>query len=397
MDRESGARSDAPRTVEARWATPGSSVPPSDPHQLADLRAQHLLDALAHEAAGTAHDINLVLEAGLVVAGGLLEECAANDPRREALEAVVSALRRSGQLSAGLVEPIGGTALRPEVVALRKLAREVTQVVHRTAPPAVTVELQCRAGLTQVWVDPARIFPALLAVCQNAIEAMPLGGRLRVAVMPIPAKNGAPSKVGIVVADDGYGMEQATLDRACDPYFSTKRQHVGLGLSRVHRAVADARGELRIESCVGKGTKVSMIFPAAEAPQEEAPKPLSGRRVLLVDSEPGAVTTAAQLLTELGCQVVAVTSGREALRRFESDPSLFDLVMLDPGCAEMSGMMFLSRVLNVRPDLRVMLVSSSGHVSMPGSVLSHPRVAMIRKPFDVKRTEDTLLKLFAGE
>lgn len=370
------------------------------------------------------HQVSALLRTALAAAQKIAIELPPGDQRREELEALANALQRSSDLTSSLLYPVLGVPVQKECVALRALTRELVQLLRHAAPPSVIIDLQCRAGVTQVWADPAHLSAALHAICLNSIQAMPEGGRMKICVAPVPDEHGVPCKVGVLISDEGGGMDEATRERVFEAFFTTKTDAEGLGLTHAAAAIKEAQGEISIESKPGHGTQVTLFFPAAEAGTEtlaslqpprqrrttSAPIPqqkkavtavggkkavLDRRRALVVDNNPHAAEETSRVLESLGMEVIAVNSAREALKRFEAESATLDVVVLDPGQAEISGILFLSRILAVRPDIRVLFLSEGGHVSMPGSVLSHPRVSLIKKPLDARRAEEVLSRLFA--
>jgi CheY-like chemotaxis protein len=202
-----------------------------------------------------------------------------------------------------------------------------------------------------------------------------------------------------MVRDDGCGMDKATLDRVFEPFFTTKApgQGVGLGLSVVHGIMQNHGGAITVYSEPGKGTAFHLYFPAAagEAAAEPGPMPAevaraSGERVLFVDDEEALVFLAERTLQRMGYRVSGHTDPLRALEAFRSQPGEFDVVVTDLSMPGMSGADLARALLELRPD--VPIVMTSGYVRAE-DVESARRLgirAVILKPNTVEELGATL-------
>jgi CheY-like chemotaxis protein/two-component sensor histidine kinase len=278
---------------------------------------------------------------------------------------------------------------------------DVAEVIHgmadlvaSTTGPQIKVALEVEPDLPMALADANQLEMAILNLAVNARDAMPEGGTLRIAVrsgvvgLEQSAIAAAPGHyVRLSVADSGVGMDEATLARAVEPFFSTKGvgRGTGLGLSMVHGLTAQLGGALTIQSRPGQGTRVELwlpvaapdvragLAPARAVEQEAAPR--SSGTVLLVDDEDLVRATAAEMLAELGYVVVEASSADEAMRLLGQGLSP-DLVVTDHLMPGLTGTELARLLRTERPELPVLIVS--GYADMDGIAPDLPRLT---KPF----------------
>jgi CheY-like chemotaxis protein len=235
---------------------------------------------------------------------------------------------------------------------LERTLSERIEVVTTLAPEACTVE-----------ADRAQLESALLNIAVNARDAMSDGGRLEIRTAPV-VDDERGEMIALSVSDSGTGMDEDTLGRAFEPFFTTKLtgKGTGLGLSQVYGFASQSGGEVRIDSTPGRGTIVTLLLPRRGTAKEPAPAAASkslrrGRtgRILLVEDNVDVGEFAAQLLGELGHEVVHVASGEEALERARNQA--FDLVFTDVVMPGMSGLDLAGQLAARRPDLPVILTT----------------------------------------
>jgi len=203
------------------------------------------------------------------------------------------------------------------------------------------------------------------------------------------------------VSDNGCGMDKATLERIFDPFFTTKPagHGTGLGLSTVHGIMRGHEGAITVYSQPGKGTTFRLYFPAAadtaaevEVPQREIARG-RGERVLYVDDEDTLVRLGTRILRRLGYEITGCTDPAEALQAFRSNPRAFDVIVTDLSMPGMSGFDLARGLLEIRPDVPV--VMTSGYLR-PEDQETAARVgirALILKPNTVEELGSVLDKL----
>jgi CheY-like chemotaxis protein len=162
--------------------------------------------------------------------------------------------------------------------------------------------------------------------------------------------------VRLCVTDTGHGMEERTLSRIFEPYFTTKEQGegTGLGLYVVHGIVKQFNGWMDVSSLPAQGTTFTLFFPQVETEVRAEPAagnthPTGGETILLVDDDAHLVDTMGEMLASLGYRVIPATSAVDALRIFEEVPDNFDLVVTDQTMPGMTGERLIFRLRGIRP------------------------------------------------
>jgi CheY-like chemotaxis protein len=224
----------------------------------------------------------------------------------------------------------------------------------------------------------------------NARDAMPHGGSITISAMPERIRQHptlAPGNyVRLAVADTGEGMDEATLARATEPFFTTKGvgKGTGLGLSMVHGLTAQSGGWLTLNSRPGAGTQVELWLPVATAElagsvaAQAGVEPAAAERrlvVLAVDDDSLVLTNTAAILDDLGHEVIVASSGKEGLEALRGRPDI-DLIISDEVMPNMTGSRFAEIVRDAHPDMPVII--TSGYVEAPDTKMGLPRPA---KPF----------------
>ena len=358
------------------------------------LRDQFLaaqkMEAIGTLAGGVAHDINNVL-AGIL---SLAELCRDEAPPgiREDLEQIVASCQRGAALTRNLLAFSRRRPASQGPLRIDQVAHGVTALLHRTLPKRVELVTHL-ADDAVVLGDGDQLTQAVVNLCTNAVDAIDDRGRIslftRRAELTADAADALhlpPGRYAVIaVADTGAGMDEATLARAVEPFFSTKGigQGTGLGLSMVHGLAAQLGGSMRISSRVGAGTSVDLWLPlssdspAAVQPDEEIGPHADGRSgtVLLVDDEPLIRMSTADMLGEMGYSVTEAASGEEALEIVEAglEPAILITDQLMPG---ITGTELVLRVRQLSPATIVLIIS--GYAEVEGIAPNLPRLT---KPF----------------
>ncbi len=267
----------------------------------------------------------------------------------------------------------------------------MTEMLRRSLGPTILIVSEFQPGLAATRVDPNQLELALLNLSLNARDAMPHGGRLTIgarveAVAAGNARGLLPgSYVCVSVSDTGTGMDEMTLKRATEPFFTTKGlgKGTGLGLSMVHGFAAQSGGATRLSSQPGSGTTVEMWLPVAErdAPMRPValkpamPTGTQRRRILLVDDDPLVMASTTAMLEDLGHSVVQATSAVAALTILRSDAAM-DLVLTDHAMPGLTGTELARLIHQSWPRLPVILVT--GYPELPKDEQGLP---WLTKPF----------------
>jgi PAS domain S-box-containing protein len=350
------------------------------------LRQSQKLESMGQLTGGVAHDFNNLLTP---IIGGLdlLQRRRVGDERAlRTIEGALASAERAKTLVQRLLAFARRQPLQPKPVDVRDVVLGMVRLLESTLGPRITLELRLADNLPAARADPNQLEMALLNLALNARDAMPHGGTLRIhgdCIPESPVSASPGSQVQLSIVDTGVGMDEATLTRAVEPFFSTKGigQGTGLGLSMVHGLVAQLGGELVVESEPSKGTSVRMRLPVADSdavPIETSPdrNPHFGAgTVLLVDDEDLVRASTADMLADLGYEVVTESSGECALQRMR-DGFMPSLLVTDHLMPRMTGIELAQAALKLQPQLPVLIIS--GYAEVEGIAGDLPRLT---KPF----------------
>jgi PAS domain S-box-containing protein len=349
------------------------------------------LEAIGQLTGGVAHDFNNLLTA-IIGSLELVQKRVDGQPRVKAL--VVNALQ-AAQRGATLTQRMLAFARRQELEAeptdIRTLVSGMADLLDRSLGSAIHIVIRFTPAIGQVMLDRNQLEMALLNLAVNARDATPAGGEL---VLEAREETLAPGNVFALepgryavlsVIDQGTGMDEATLTRATEPFYTTKGpgKGTGLGLSMVHGLAEQLGGRLHLVSAPGKGTTASLWLPVMTRPPAAEPAPLREPAVpeiapisiLAVDDDALVLINTAAMLEDRGHRVAIAYSGSEALELLKRET--FDLLITDQGMPGMTGAELIEQAQRLYPGLPIVL--ATGYAELPpGAALSVPRIA---KPF----------------
>jgi len=268
---------------------------------------------------------------------------------------------------------------------LNAAVREAVTLLERTTLQKIHLEVDLAPDLMVLRGDPAALGHALMNLCVNAVDAMPDGGNLT-----LRTRNHHDAMVVLEVVDTGSGMPKEVLDKALDPFFTTKPmgKGTGLGLPIVFGTVKAHHGKMEIQSEPGQGTQVRLYLPAYKP---ECPEvwPIVERRsipvaktlnILLVDDDELIQHAVHRILRVMGHTVTTVCGGKKAVAVIEAGLSP-DLVILDMNMPELDGAATLPRLRELIPNVPVVLATGRADQDATDLVSSYPLVTMLPKPF----------------
>ena len=349
---------------------------------LAQLFEAQKLDTIGQLTGGVAHDFNNLL---MAVTGSLelLRKRLPDDPRTARLiDNAMQGAARGAALTQRLLAFARRQELKPETVNVPQLVDGIQDLLSRALGPSIRLNQNFPEGLWDVRVDSNQLELALLNLAVNARDAMPFGGSLTIAAQgetmiagSTPASLPPGEYLCIAVSDTGTGMDETTVAKAAEPFFTTKGpgKGTGLGLSMVHGLAAQSNGALGIESKLGEGTTIKLWLPravdrleasAAPRPEIGSSKNAAPQVVLLVDDDPLVCAGTAEMLQDLGHHVIDTPSAAEAIEILKGDRQI-DLVITDFAMPLMNGIELAKKIQILRPRLQVIL--ASGYAELPDS------------------------------
>ncbi|MGG5817795.1 PAS domain-containing protein [Falsiroseomonas sp. HW251] len=379
-----------------------SQVDVTPRHQADDEqhKAQRL-DAVAQLAAGLAHDFNNALHVVLGNLGRAETRLADEQEVRRALDRA----RRGGEHVAALTRQLLAFArrsrLQPRAVSLNAVLSDCNDAFARAVGATVDLRYDLDPALPWCMADPAQLEAALLNLLSNARDATASGGRVTIrtrATIIGPRETltaGSAARPGpyvmLSVEDEGRGMEPEILERAVEPFFTTKPgRGIGLGLATVHGFGRQSGGFIEIDSAAGHGTQVRLFLPALPGTdvQQSAeptvpPGPAEARcGILVVDDTEDVLDLAVHHLATRGYEVLAARSGEEALALLHAAGGagvklLFTDIAMPGG---MNGLMLAQQARAALPGLRVLFATGySEDLATGGPAL--PGAAVLAKPY----------------
>ena len=364
------------------------------------------LDSLGQLAGGVAHDFNNLLGVVSGYASFVVNEIKARARlTREEWQGVLGdlaeiqrAAERATRLARQLLVFGRREIAQPIVLSVNELVLETERLLEGTLGQNIELVTRLAEDLSLVRIDPGQLEQVLINLAANAQSAMPDGGKLLIETENVvvdakylarhPALKPGPH-VRLRLSDTGVGMGEHVLERAFEPFFTTKPDGhgTGLGLATVHGIVAQAGGDIEIDSTPGAGTTASVLLPAVDQP---APAPARGGRpardrshptVLVVDDEDGVRELTRRILARNGYQVLVARSGNEAIRLADEHDGPIDLLVTDVVMPQMPGKEVAERITKLRSETRVLYMSGYAQPVLAAQGSLQPGVALLDKPF----------------
>ena len=346
----------------------------TDRHELeAQLRQAQKMETVGTLAGGVAHDFNNQLTGVLGHLDLLATDLGPTDPRLEHVRIARRAAERCATLTRGLLAFSRRLASHPRPTDMNGLIRETAQLLSQMLPASIRIETDFAPELPAAMVDGVQAQQVLFNLCVNARDAMPQGGRLRLATCAVEIRDherrAAEARTGrfveLTVEDTGTGIAPEVLSRIFEPFYTTKPlgEGTGLGLSMVYGIISKHQGWVEVDSALGKGAIFRVYLPVAEslAPQSGVTSsPLTtgaGELVLVVDDETVVRELCVRALTEHGYRVLEAQDGEEALALFREQHEHIRLVVLDLIMPGMSGVEVLRQIRTAGSGVRVLLTS----------------------------------------
>jgi len=364
----------------------------------AQLERAQKMETIGNLAGGVAHDFNnllLVVRVQLDLARASYED--GDDPRVE-LEGARDTIGRMQDLTTRLLAVARRQPSRPKRIDLTGHIAQTMQLVRRTMPESVQVDVALPEQPLHVVADPAQLEQVLLNLCFNARDAIETTGSVTLTLRPC-AREGGPHAC-VSVADDGHGMDAATLAKALDPFFTTKPagRGTGLGLPMVQGLVESHGGELELTSTPREGTTVTFWLPTVEPAQDEASgevalpaaAPQGEEVVLLAEDDPLVRHNVGRLLRRAGYEVVEASDGQQAVEQFRRERDAIDLVLLDVVLPLLTGREVYDELRRIDPHVPIVLTSGYSTSVVDSTWIEERGVEMLAKPYSIRTLLETI-------
>jgi NO-binding membrane sensor protein with MHYT domain/nitrogen-specific signal transduction histidine kinase len=365
------------------------------------LQQTQKLETIGQLTGGVAHDFNNLLTPIIGGLDMLRRQPGLSDRAQRVVDGALQASNKAATLVQRLLAFSRRQILQPRPVDMANILGGVRELIERSIGPTIRVEIDAEPNLV-ARVDPGQFELAILNLAVNARDAMPDGGRLTIeARAELVAENrvrglAAGRYVRISVVDTGFGMDAPTLNRAIEPFFSTKGagKGTGLGLSMVHGLAAQSNGALFLASSPGQGTRADIWLPLAEEDlMEEPTKPAlpfeahTPATILLVDDEELVRLAIGEMLRSVGYEVIEAASGAEAIRCLEREEGIA-LVVTDQIMPGLSGSALAREIAARWIGLPVMIVTG---YARPDELPTD--LPTLRKPFSAEQLAHRVAEL----
>jgi signal transduction histidine kinase/CheY-like chemotaxis protein len=372
------------------------------------LQAQKM-EALGRLAGGVAHDFNNMLGVIGSYAELLESKLEAGENLRRYCTKILDTTQRAAGLTRQLLTFSRKEIVRPMPLETANALTELAAILPRLIGEDVELLVDLRAGGTVV-IDKTHFEQVIFNIVINARDAMPGGGQIFIStedvLRPVLGAGGSVTigqYVAIRIRDTGIGMDEETRQHAFEPFYTTKEvgRGTGLGLATVYGIVQQCRGEISIESSPRKGTEVNILLPAASpgepiAPQDTGREMKRGQgNILLVEDEVELRNVNAEFLTALGYRVTCAGSGPEALELASTSPAI-DLVISDVVMPKMTGREFADRLLQLRPNTKLLYVSGYADDVILQSGVPTQGMTFLQKPYSLRQLALKVQSLLSG-
>lgn len=340
------------------------------------------LESLGLLAGGVAHDFNNLLTGILGNASLALELLNPPEPGRSLLQGVITASERAADLTRQLLAYAGKGRFHIQATNLSSLVRSITELIRASIPKKVELTLELDENLPPIMADRSQLQQLIMNLVINAGEAYGnCSGPVKIStsLRQIQAESSEKTPLGdmlepgcyvcLKVQDNGCGMDEGTISRIFDPFFSTKFTGRGLGLAAALGIVNGHKGGMQVDSSPGRGSTFEIVLPAcysnsgrttAQPAGEDVERYLEGSgTILLVDDEDIVRRTAKAVLERYGYTVIEAANGLEGVNFFEEMQDQISLVLLDLTMPVLNGEEVLERLRKISPG--VIVVLSSGY------------------------------------
>lgn len=388
----------------------------------AALQAQKL-ESLGVLAGGIAHDFNNLLAGMLGQASLAATKLERGLPAQGNIQKVILSAERAADLTRQLLAYTGKGKFQIGPLDMNQLLNDTISLMGTTLPSNANLVLALQDDLPLVQADRTQIQQVFMNLFINAIEALPdeegcITITTGVSNIDDDTCNRAPfpsaqvigdalepgTYVAIQITDTGVGMDQATLSRIFDPFFSTKPKGHGLGLSATIGIIRTHHGSLQVQSQLGVGTTFHILLPAlanapAVEPEESNLTPLDfvkvQKTVLVIDDEADVRETATDILITQGYDVIAAANGDEGITLFRANHCHIGLVLLDLKMPGRNGPETYQELRKIQPDLKVIFTSGYSEAEVATLTQNSPRLTFLPKPYTVESLSQQSCQLLA--
>lgn len=378
------------------------------------LNQAQKMEAIGSLAGGIAHDFNNILAAIIGYSELIKNVLEPGSRERHNLEQILKA----GDRAKNLVQQILTFSRQMDTtcspVQIHIIVKEVLKLLRATIPSTIKIVQDIDINSGAIMANPTQIHQVVMNLCTNAYHAMEeTSGTLTVSVKPIRVDssetfNNPDLKPGpyvrLSVSDTGAGIDKSIVPRIFDPFFTTKGKGkgTGMGLAIVHGIVLALNGMISVDTKSSRGTSFHVYLPKlnddndiTQASDTSIPGG-KGQRILFIDDEKEILEIARDMLDRLGYKVTIISKSLDALKKFETEPDTFDLVITDQTMPGMTGAELATEIFRIRPQMPVILTSGFSQSITPELARKMGIKKYLSKPFtlnELATTVDSVLQM----
>jgi len=375
------------------------------------LRQAQKMEAIAVLAGGIAHQFNNALSP-ITANIDMLE---LDFPDEEKIATYTKQMKGSAVrmtlLSDQLLAYARGGKYQGRILSVSDFMRDALPLIKYTVDPAIQIDADIPRDIFNIKADITQMQMVLSAILSNASEAIKGEGRIRITcknemITDERAKDFPGLKpdpyVKLKIEDDGKGMDEETKSRIFEPFFTTKFQGRGLGMAAAYGIIKNHDGWISVDSELGKGTTVNIFLPATEAKVKELKKPKiesakGAGTILVIEDEEMVMDITRALLERLDYRVLVAKTGNEAINIVKTFDGDIDLAILDIVLPDMNGKSIYPRIMEARPNLKVLVCSGYSIDGPAQEILNAGAQDFIQKPFSMAKLSEKLKEVLEGK
>ena len=375
------------------------------------LRQAQKMEAIAVLAGGIAHQFNNALSPITASIDMLELDFPGEQNIATYTKQIKGSANRMALLSDQLLAYARGGKYRARILSLSDFIRDTLPLIMHTIDPAIQIDTDISRDIFNIKADITQMQMVLSAILSNASEAIKGEGRIRITcknemitderAKDFPGLKPGPY-VNLKIEDDGKGMDEETKGRIFEPFFTNKFQGRGLGMAAAYGIIKNHDGWISVDSELGKRTTVRIFLPATEARVKELKKPKiepakGTGTILVIEDEKMVMDATRALLERLGYHVLGAKTGNEAINIVKTFDGDIDLAILDIVLPDMNGKSIYPRIMEARPNLKVLVCSGYSIDGPAQEILNAGAQDFIQKPFNMAKLSEKLKEVLEGK
>ncbi|CCK81364.1 ATP-binding protein [Desulfobacula toluolica] len=362
------------------------------------LRQSQKMEAIGTLAGGIAHDFNNILFPVIGFAQMIDQDLPHDNPMKSQIKGILNGACRAKELVQQILTFSRQTDKEYHPLKVQLIIKELLKFSRATLPASIKIFTDIPNDVGMVMADPTQVHQIVMNLITNALHAMEeKGGELTVKLREVDLKkNAVPSPdlapgsyICLEVTDTGIGMDEITVKRIFEPYFTTKEEGkgTGLGLALIHGIVKDYHGKIMVYSSPDKGTSFFIYLPCIKSPKKQTAhriqsnyKPNGNEHILIVDDEINITIMFKNILTYFGYQVSSYSNSIEALEAFRNSPEIYDMVITDMTMPNLAGEKLIMEIKKIQPAIPIILCTGFSKKTATSRTIDFKPDKILMKP-----------------